>query len=78
MTGPTARTRLYALLGDPVDHSLSPAFQNAAMEAAGLDALYVALRCDESRLPGLLRGIAAAGGGRERDASPQGARFPSC
>ena len=63
MGAPTARTRLYALLGDPVAHSLSPAFQNAAMEAAGLDAVYVALRCDESRVPGLLRGIAAAGGG---------------
>lgn len=60
---PTAGTRLLALLGDPVSHSLSPAFQNAALRARGLDAVYVALRCGADALPGLLRGIARAGGG---------------
>jgi shikimate dehydrogenase len=60
---PTAGTRLFALLGDPVSHSLSPTFQNAAFAAAGLDAVYVALRCGPDALPGLLRGIARAGGG---------------
>jgi shikimate dehydrogenase len=55
-------TRLIALLGDPVAHSLSPRFQNAAIRAAGLNAVYVALRCDADHLPGLLRGIAAADG----------------
>lgn len=60
---PTAATRLFALLGDPVSHSLSPRFQNAALRALGLDAVYVALRCSADDLPGLLRGIARAGGG---------------
>lgn len=60
---PTARTRLLALLGDPVEHSLSPAFQNAAIRAAGLDGCYLALRCSAADLPGLLLGIARAGGG---------------
>jgi shikimate dehydrogenase len=59
---PSAGTRLVALLGDPVEHSLSPRFQNAAFRAARLDAVYLALRCDASALPGLLRGIARAGG----------------
>jgi shikimate dehydrogenase len=59
---PTAATRLIVLLGDPVAHSLSPAMQNAAFRAAGVDGVYVALRCDAEHLPGLLRGIAAAGG----------------
>jgi shikimate dehydrogenase len=59
---PTARTRLVALLGDPVEHSLSPLMQNAAFRAAGLDGVYVALRCDGGDLPALLRGIARAGG----------------
>lgn len=58
----TAETRLIALLGDPVRHSLSPIFQNAAIQAAGLDAAYLALRCSPSSLPSLLHGIAAAGG----------------
>jgi shikimate dehydrogenase len=60
---PTAGTRVLALLGDPVSHSLSPAFQNAAFRALGLDAVYVALRCGADDLPGLLRGIARGGGG---------------
>jgi shikimate dehydrogenase len=60
---PTAATRLFALLGDPVSHSLSPRFQNAAVAARGLDGVFVALRCGADELPGLLRGIARAGGG---------------
>lgn len=34
----------YAVIGDPVDHSLSPAMQNAAFAAAGVDATYEAVR----------------------------------
>jgi shikimate dehydrogenase len=62
MSGPT-KTRLLALLGDPVAHSASPAMQNAALKAAGAEGVYVALACDAEDLPGLLRGIAHAGGG---------------
>ncbi|HEX6937899.1 MAG TPA: shikimate dehydrogenase [Longimicrobiales bacterium] len=58
----TSATRLVALLGDPVAHSLSPRFQNAAFAAAAVDGVYIALRCDASTLPGLLAGIARAGG----------------
>ncbi|MDB4948763.1 MAG: hypothetical protein JWM27_1412 [Gemmatimonadetes bacterium] len=60
---PTARTRVFALLGDPVSHSLSPRFQNAALRAAGLDGVYVALRASADDLPGLLPALARAGGG---------------
>jgi len=59
----TAATRVLALLGDPVSHSLSPVFQNAAIRALGLDGVYVALRCSADDLPGLVRGLALAGGG---------------
>lgn len=58
----TATTRLVALLGDPVDRSLSPRFQNAGFTAEGLNAVYVALRCDAVHVPGLMRGLALAGG----------------
>ena len=56
-------TRVYALLGDPIAHSLSPAMHNAAFRALGLPAVYVPLRCEAFTVPGLLRALAAAGGG---------------
>ncbi len=59
----TAATRVLALLGDPVEHSLSPVLQNAAFAAAGMDGVYVAVGCEADELVGLMRGIARAGGG---------------
>lgn len=57
------RTRVFALLGDPVAHSLSPAMYSAAFRALGLSAVYVPIRCSSRDLPGLLGGIARSGGG---------------
>jgi len=59
----SATTRLFALLGDPVSHSASPRLYNAAFRAARLDAAYAALRCASDDVPGLVRGLARAGGG---------------
>jgi shikimate dehydrogenase len=56
-------TRVFALLGDPVAHSLSPAMQNAAFRALGLRAVYVALRCVPPDVAPLLQALARAGGG---------------
>lgn len=60
---PTSATRLIALLGNPVAHSISPGFQNAAFRHAGVDGIYLALRCEAAAVSGLIRGIAGAGGG---------------
>jgi shikimate dehydrogenase len=57
----SARTRLVALLGHPVAHSLSPRMQNAAFAARGLDWAYVALDVPPDRLADAVRGLAAAG-----------------
>ncbi len=57
----SAKTRLLAVLGDPVEHSLSPPMYNAAFQALGLDAVYVALRCRAGALPGLLSACATVG-----------------
>ena len=57
-----ASTRLLAILGDPVAHSLSPAMHNAAYRALGLDAVYVALRTPAAALPAQLQALAASGG----------------
>jgi shikimate dehydrogenase len=56
-------TRVFALIGDPVAHSLSPAMQNAAFRALGLRAVYVALRCTPDDVAPLIRALANAGGG---------------
>ncbi len=56
-------TRVFAVIGDPVAHSLSPVMQNAAFLALGLDAVYVALRPAPEDVPSLMRTLAADGGG---------------
>jgi shikimate dehydrogenase len=61
MTELTASTRLVALLGHPVAHSLSPRMQNAAFAAAALDWAYVALDVTPGGLETVVRGLAAAG-----------------
>jgi shikimate dehydrogenase len=59
----TARTRVLTLLGDPVSHSASPEIQNAAFAEAGVDGVYVAVRCAAEDLSGFMHGLARAGGG---------------
>jgi len=55
-------TRLLAVVGDPVAHSLSPRMHNAAIAALGLDAVYVALRTCADTLELVVRGVLATGG----------------
>ncbi len=40
-------TRICAIIGNPVAHSLSPAIHNAAFDALGLDFVYVAFRVED-------------------------------
>jgi shikimate dehydrogenase len=54
-------TRLVALIGNPVAHSLSPRMQNAAFAARGLDWAYVALRVEPDDLEAAVRGLPALG-----------------
>ena len=54
---------VFAVLGDPVSHSLSPAIHNAAFRAAGRAAVYVARRVTAEQCGAVLRSIALAGGG---------------
>jgi shikimate dehydrogenase len=56
-----ASTRLVALLGHPVAHSLSPRMQNAAFAARALDWAYVALDVPPDDLADAIRGLTAAG-----------------
>ena len=46
----TGKTNLVGLLGEPVNHSLSPVMHNAAYEEMGLDWCYIAIPCDKTNL----------------------------
>ena len=57
----SSRSRVLAIVGDPIDHSLSPPMYNAAITALGLDAVYVAFRVDAVSLPQVMRAFEAVG-----------------
>ena len=57
----TGKTKNLAVIGSPIGHSLSPAMQNAAIRAAGLDYAYVALPVLPERLEDGVRGLRALG-----------------
>lgn len=57
----TSKTRLLAVIGHPIEHSLSPLMHNASFEACGLDYAYVALDVRPDRLPKAVAGLASLG-----------------
>lgn len=62
MSAPGA-PRLYALLGNPVAHTLSPALHRAAFRAGERDATYGALRVKAGEVAAVMRALARQGGG---------------
>jgi shikimate dehydrogenase len=54
-------TRLVGLIGDPVEHSLSPLMQNAAFAAVALDWAYVPLQVRREQLEEAVAGLDALG-----------------
>lgn len=57
----TSKTRLLAVIGHPIGHSLSPRMHNASFEACGLDYAYVALEVHPDRLREAVAGLASLG-----------------
>jgi len=57
----TGETKLVGLIGWPVEHSLSPAMNNAAFSALGLDYCYVPLPVAPGRLKEAVEGLRALG-----------------
>ncbi len=55
--------KIFGVFGDPIEHSLSPAMQNAAFCALGMDACYHPFRVSRERLEDAILGAAAMGFG---------------
>lgn len=57
----TGQTKNFGVIGHPIGHSLSPAMQNAGIQAAGLDAVYIAMPVMEAELGQAVEGLKALG-----------------
>ncbi len=65
-----ARTKLYLLLGKPVDHSLSPLMHNAAFTALGINSVYLACSVEKGRVGAALDGMRALSAGGANVTAP--------
>ena len=57
MSSITGKTRVCGIIGDPIEHSMSPVMHNAAFEALDLDYAYLPFRVRREELPEAIAGI---------------------
>jgi shikimate dehydrogenase len=57
----SGKTRVCAVIGDPVEHSLSPAMHNAAFQKLGLNIVYVAFKVTKNELKEAISGARSLG-----------------
>ncbi|MCL2288791.1 MAG: shikimate dehydrogenase [Candidatus Bathyarchaeota archaeon] len=57
----SGRTRVCAVIGDPIEHSLSPIIQNAAFNALNINCVYTAFKVKSSDVANVLAGIRVLG-----------------
>ncbi|MGB2813800.1 MAG: shikimate dehydrogenase [Dehalococcoidales bacterium] len=55
----TGKTRICGIIGDPVEHSMSPVMHNAAFEALGLDYAYLSFHVRGEELKEAINGMRA-------------------
>jgi len=53
----SGKTKICAIIGDPVEHTMSPAMHNAAFQKMGLDYLYIPFRVAPEQLPQAVAGL---------------------
>jgi shikimate dehydrogenase len=54
-------TKICGIIGDPVEHTLSPAMHNAAFKALRLDFVYVAFKVEKEELSNAMSGVRSLG-----------------
>jgi shikimate dehydrogenase len=57
----SGKTRVCGVIGDPIEHSLSPAIQNAAFRHLKLDFVFLAFRVKPADLENAVRGVRGLG-----------------
>jgi len=57
----TGKTSVYGIIGNPVEHSLSPVFQSYFARQAGMDSVYVPYLVQETDLATAMHGLTALG-----------------
>ena len=57
----SGKTRVCAVIGDPIEHTLSPAMHNSAFEHLKLDFVFLAFRVTSDELENAVRGACALG-----------------
>jgi shikimate dehydrogenase len=57
----SGKTAVYGIIGDPIDHVISPLIQNAAFQSAGIDAVYVPFHVRKSSLRSAIDGLRSLG-----------------
>jgi shikimate dehydrogenase len=55
----SGKTKVYGVIGDPIEHSLSPVMQNAAFAAAELDCVFLAFKVKPEEVGKALGGMRA-------------------
>jgi shikimate dehydrogenase len=59
--GISGKTKVCGVIGDPIEHTMSPVMHNAAFKELGLDYVYVAFRVKGEELPRAIEGMRALG-----------------
>ena len=57
----SGKTAVYGIIGDPIDHVISPLIQNAAFQSTGIDAIYVPFHVRKSSLRSAIAGLRSLG-----------------